>query len=327
MLGSLAVAALLSLIDPSGDTNGNGTLTAPSATLMREREAFDIVSVSVPEADTFGLRVGMERVSGTFPQAILEFYLTDTDTSGRQTETQTEDGQTARPAALLPGSGMRLPTEQAWIYAVRMIGDRAQLFDRRSGEIRNLTDAAGVRLERSGNTLTLTTPLPLPRHFSLYGMSGSFDPLSATGWRELRETTSPWGFAGTQNHPVLDVVAERPALQQEALRLGVLPEIRASFRESGWLFVAGAGVALALGGFAARVTLGRRERPVTEPTRDAVTERNASARQIEETFSPTPLSPFDASAAFAAINSWQQGQAQLVMPGTDPKLTLEPVAG
>lgn len=247
MLSTLAVAALLTLSDPPGDALGQGTLTAPSATLFRERDVFDIRSVSVPDTPTFGLELGMASVRSAFPQVLLELYLTEADT----------DGSRAGTEALLPGSGMRLPLGQRWHYAVRITGRAAQLFDGRSGAPRDVTEAAGVALSASGTTLRLRTALPRPEHFSLYGMSGSYDPFSPDGWRKLRETSSPWGFSGDQSNPVLDVIADTAEVQEEALAQNVLPEIRASFREPGWLLVAGLGVALAVAALAARIRSSR----------------------------------------------------------------------
>ncbi len=62
-------------------------------------------------------------------------------------------------------------------------------------------------------------------------------------------------------------LADTPEVQERALAQGVLPEIRASFAQPGWLSVAGVGVAVALTGVAARLYFGRRvvpERPAAQ---------------------------------------------------------------
>ena len=161
---------------------------------------------------------------------------------------------------------MQLPPGASWRYAVRIVGDSVQVFSGQGGGRRDVTESSGARLSVSGSTLTLTTELPLPRRFSIYGMSGSYDPFSPDGWRTLRETSSPWGFSGNAPTPVLDIVAESPAVQERALEGAVLPEIRASFAQPGWLLVAGAGVVLALAGVVARFTVGRRTEPVVPAT-------------------------------------------------------------
>lgn len=252
MLDALLLAALLSVTDPPGDAVGGGavggnTLTAPTATLFRQRDAFDIRNLVVLADDTVTLQLGMGRASDAFPQAILELYLSDTDrpTGG------THD--------LLPGSQLRLPTGASWRYAFRIVGTTVQVFDGQSGAATDITEASGAQLRAAGDRLTLTTDLPRPGRFSLYGMSGSYDPFSLSGWRTLRETPSPWGFSGTAPSPVLDVIAESAGVQERALAQGVLPEMRASFAQPGWLTVAGVGTLIALAGVVARFSVGRRE--------------------------------------------------------------------
>lgn len=248
MLDALLLAALLSVTDPTGDAFGNGTLAAPTATLFRQREAFDVRSLEVLDETTVTLRVSLGRIGAEFPQPLLELYLSDAERAG------TRD--------LLAGSRLQLPPAASWRYAFRVVGETVRVFDGQGGTPVDVTEASGAWLSASGTTLTVTTSLPLPRRFSIYGMSGSYDPFSPDGWRTLRETPSPWGFSGTALSPVLDVIADTPEVQARALAQGVLPEIRASFAQPGWLSVAGAGVVVALGGFAARLYFGRRGIPV-----------------------------------------------------------------
>ena len=250
MLDALVLAALLSVTDPPGDAHGLG-LTAPTATLLRQQGAFDIRKLEVLDRETLTLTVTLGGVGGgvgAAPQEILEVYLSSGD-----------EGDGTRE--LLPGSGLQLPPGASWHYAVRIIGDSAQVFSGQGGDRRDVTEPSGARLSVSGSTLTLTTELPLPKRFSVYGMSGSYDPFSPDGWRTLRETPSPWGFSGAAPTPVLDIVAESAAAQEQALSGTVLPEIRASFAQPGWLLVAGVGVVIALAGVAARF-VGHRTEPV-----------------------------------------------------------------
>ena len=249
MLEAFALAALLSVTDPPGDAGSS--LSAPTAAVFRQRGAFDVRQVVVADLPTLTLAVTLESLSRGFPEALLEFYLQDPDVSGT--------------AALLEGSSLALPTSASWRYAVRIVGERVEMYEGRSGRPVDVTEASGARLNISGNTLTLTTDLTLPERFSLYGVSGSYDPFSATGWREPRETPSPWGFSGAAT-PVLDVVSDDPAGQDRALTQGVLPEIRASFSRPGWLLVAGAGALLTVLGFVTRLVWGRdRDEPAPSP--------------------------------------------------------------
>jgi len=247
VLDALLLAALLSVTDPPGDALGLG-LSAPTATLMRQRDAFDVRSLAVLDQATLTLELTLGRAGGAFPQGILEVYVSDAEAVGTR--------------GLLPGSQLQLPPGASWRYAARIVGERVQVFSGEGGTPRDVTEAGRARLEVSVNTLLLTTDLPLPRRFSVYGMSGSYDPFSPHGWRTLREAPSPWGFSGAAPSPVLDVIAESPVVQARALEGGVLPEIRASFARPGWLVVAGVGVVIALAGVTARFTFGRRTDPV-----------------------------------------------------------------
>lgn len=246
MLEAFFVTALLSVTDPPGDAGSD--LSAPTAAVFRQHGAFDIRSVAVEDTPTLTLEVTLESFARGFPEVLLEFYLQDPEVPGT--------------AALLPGSTLALPTGASWRYAVRVVGEHVRVFGGSSGAPVDLTEASGAELSVSGNTLTVITQLPVLERFSLYGMSGSYDPFSTSGWRELRETPSPWGFAGGSS-PVLDVVSDDPAGQDRALARGVLPEIRASVSQPGWLLVAGAGALLAAGGFVARLTWGRERSEVT----------------------------------------------------------------
>ena len=237
----LLVAALLSVSDPAGDVGQN--LTAPTAAVFRQEGAFDLREVTVYSTPTLSFSVQMER-QAQFPGAILELYLGESDTTGA--------------TALLGGSTFRLPAGASWRYAFRIIGDSVQVFDGQSGAAADITEASGARLSVSGSTLTVQTRLPTPERLSVYGVAGSYDPFSTTGWRALREKPSPWGFSGSSTSPVLDVLADTPGVQERALGQGVLPEVRASVSEPGWLALAGAGALLAFAGLAVSLSLGRR---------------------------------------------------------------------
>ena len=94
----------------------------------------------------------------------------------------------------------------------------------------------------------------MPGVFSLYGMTGSYDPFSVSGWRSVTPEPSPWHFSSPgQTNPVIDVMADDPALQARAIQSGVLPEIRTSFQQRRWLFLAVAGALIALLGFVLRL--------------------------------------------------------------------------
>ncbi len=238
----LLVAALLSVTDPAGDVGTN--LTAPTATIFRQGDAFDIRSVTVYDAPTLGFSIGLESPA-RFPGALLELYLGGPASSTAGTE-------------LLAGSALRLPEGASWRYAFRIAGNDVKVFEQQGGRPVDITEASGAQLGVSGNMLNVRTILPVPEPLSVYGMSGSFDPFSPSGWREVRAKPSPWGFSGRAASPVLDVLADTPEVQARALEQGVLPEVRASVSKPGWLALAGAGVVVACAGLFFRLSSGRR---------------------------------------------------------------------
>lgn len=320
MLSALAVTALLSLSDPPGDAVGNGTLTAPTATLFRERDTFDLRRVTVPEGDSLVLEVELGRFSTSFPQALVELYLSDTDPAATAS---------AGSQNLLPGSGLRLPLGQSWRYAVRIVGDEVRLFSGENGSARDITGRAGLRVSVSGNTLRVYTTLPRLERFSLYGVSGSYDPFSTDGWRQLRETPSPWGFSGAQASPVLDVLAETPEQQQQALAQGVLPEVRASVAEGGWLLVAGAGLVLAFAGIVARLSFGRRPPEQALPGSELEPEVNLEPAPISASTPLSPLTEAEVQRRVAGLQAAARGEAEFtVLPRAKPAAVIvvpEPV--
>lgn len=277
---AFVLASLLTLQDPAGDAVGNGTLAAPTASAFRSTDPFDLTRITVPDADTFGVTLEYALIppADAFPQAITELYVHDADAAAR--------GEPGR-AALLPGSGMRLPEGRGWHLAFRFVGERVWAFSPEGPAAedafpRDVTAALGARVRREGNTLTLTTAAPTPRRFSLYGMTGVYDPFSETGWRALRTEPAPWSFSSTeQTVNVLDVLTDAYAQQRAAIDQGVLPEIRAPVIREGWLLVAGAGVVVALLGLAARLSV-RPDAPTEAPTDTPTDTPDEPAAELEE---------------------------------------------
>lgn len=260
MFPSTAFAALLSLSDPLGDAVGDGSLASPTAESFSDA-GLDVRSLNVLEGDTFTFQLELadlvnRSMSSPAEGPIIELYL-DSEPGGLRT--------------LLPGSGMQISS--GWEVAFQIAGGRLRVFmPGNSGGIVDATSSLDARLTREGDVLTVTTSLETPRRFSLYGMLGSYNPFSESGWRNVTREPSPWHFSSpTQSHNVLDVMVDNPALQARSIERGVLPEIRTSFRSQRWLLVAAAGVLVALLGFALRLfaPAPREAEPVSnEPARE-----------------------------------------------------------
>ena len=231
---------------------GDGSLASPTA--ERFSGAFDVRELRVPDEETLTVQLELAGLAAQSTdgggdsgvgQPIIEVYL-DSEPGGEKT--------------LLPGSGMQL-AQGGWDVAFQIAGDHLRVFaagdaadPTSSGEPTDVTASLGARLAREGDTLTVRTRLETPARFSLYGLVGSYDPFSTTGWRSVSPEPSPWHFSSpTQTRPVIDVMADEPALQARAIRSGLLPEIRTSFQQARWLFIAAAGALFALFGVTLRL--------------------------------------------------------------------------
>ena len=278
----LAVAAWLFVQDPVGDTSA---LQPPTASVYRSLSPFDVTALEITDAPelTFNVTLGslanpFELPNGfSFP--ILELYLSN---------------ETEGSAELLPGSQMSLPEGATWRYALRVTGDRVQVFAAENGNVLEVTASQTVELTRDGTALSLKTSLPRPDTGSVYGLVGSYSPFSLSGWQPLSALPSPWAFSSdTTTLPVIEVIAEDDAAQARALQTGILPPLRPAVTpERGWngwlaLMIAGGFVALAgvvgrfrVGGGAATLSAERLEEGVgTSPT------------QKDSDFQTVPINP------------------------------------
>jgi hypothetical protein len=254
VIHALILASLLTLHDPVGDAFGNGNLLPPTDVVFRTPGVFDAQLLEVPDTPTFSIRLTMGRLNNPwdlpygFSLPIIEFYL-DTGAEGER--------------YLLPGSGMNLPPGTTWNYALRITGESLAVLAPgiEAGQPIDITDSAGARLSVEGDTIIVTTELPRPTRFSLYGMVGSYDFFDPTGWRPVLPEPTAGAFGSpTQQVRAIDILAEDLESQARAIDTGILPEIRPQARRDGWLQLMGLGVLLALVGVAGR--LFARPRPV-----------------------------------------------------------------
>lgn len=279
----LFLAALLSVADPQGDAIGQGNLTPPTAVVFRAPGIFDIQQITVPDAETFGfeLTIGQLpnpwRLANGFSFPIIEVYLS-TKSGGQNT--------------LLPGSNMRLPEGQGWHYAFRMTGDRFDVYRAtEQGMPVPVTDMIGAQLEVTGNTLHVRTNLPLPERYSIFGMVGSYDPFTETGWRVVTDTPNPWAFSSREpSVPVIDVIADSFSMQRAALARGVLPEIRSAVRQDSWLIVAAVGFAFMVVAAFGQLLLPKR------PTKRSLVAANQAIKATQQTATKSSSQPAYKSA-------------------------------
>ena len=255
MIHALILASLLTLHDPAGDAFGNGNLLPPTDVVFRTPGVFDAQLFEVLDTPTLSLRLTLGRLNNPwslpygFSLPIIEFYL-DTGAEGERD--------------LLPGSGMNLPPGVTWNYALHITGESFTVLapGAEAGHPLDITDSVGARLSVEGDTIVVTTELPRPARFSLYGMVGSYDFFDPTGWRPVAPEPTAGAFGSpTQRVRVVDVLTEDLASQVHAIDTGILPEIRPPVRRDGWLQLMGLGVLLALVGVVGRFFVRSRPPP------------------------------------------------------------------
>lgn len=278
MIAALILASALTLHDPVGDAFGDGSLVPPTDVVFRTPGVFDAQLLEVPATPTLSLRLTMGRLNNPwdlpygFSLPIIEFYL-DTGTEGERD--------------LLPGSGMSLPPGVTWNYALRITGESFTVLapGGEAGAPIDITESVGAALSVEGDTIVVTTELPRPAQFSLYGMVGSYDFFDPTGWRPVAPEPTAGAFGSpTQSVRVIDVLSEDVASQVRAIETGILPEIRPPARREGWLQLVGLGVLIALVGVVGR--LFARPRPAASIPAPASPAEPAPALAL-----PPPLQP------------------------------------
>ncbi|MGL4609566.1 MAG: glucodextranase DOMON-like domain-containing protein [Trueperaceae bacterium] len=259
---TLALAALLTLTDPTGDL-GDGTVFQPTAAVGRPQGALDVTQLEIYDAETLTFSLSFNSLSNpfklrhgfTFP--IIELYVDDRTGSGH--------------TALLPGSGMRLPSGATWNYAFKLSGDALQIFEATPRGWQDVTARFQSTVTTQGNTIIVNSTLPRPKQFDAYGVVGSYTGFNNTGWMPLSRTRSPWAYSSeTQVPAALDVIAPSLETQYRALASGVLPPItRTRSGANPWIFVMLAGILLAVTGimlrFAPRAKTIEAAPPTTEP--------------------------------------------------------------
>jgi C-terminal binding-module, SLH-like, of glucodextranase len=241
---ALAIAALLTLTDPVGDV-GDGTVHQPTAATERPNGALDVTQLELYDTAAITFSIGFASLTNPFALSkgfsfpLAEIYIDDHTGTGS--------------ATLLPGSEMRLPSGATWKYAFKLSGDAVQLFEASSNGWQDVTSKFAMTLSVQGTSLVVSSSLPHPKKFDVYGMVGSYTPFNTTGWMPLSRTESPWAYSSdTQTKPVIDVIAPTFAAQQTALATGVLPALEPPRATNPWLFVMLGGVLIAVTGVMVR---------------------------------------------------------------------------
>lgn len=316
---ALAAALALSLVDPTGDAAGDGTLEPPTSPVYANAALFDLQELSLTEgpsaAEAATLRVAMGAVEvddtqpAGFNRAVVDVYL---------------DFAEGGADATLSGPGMLMPQGRGWDYAVRVsprgaFGAPAPLDDDQAVEW------APLELALDGDVFVVSLPAGIPTEVDAYAVSGVYDAFSRDSWRQLTSSPSPWSYSGTEQVvPVIDVFAADHDTQMRALRDGVLP---APSRQAAdglpWLLLSMAGVLIAATGLWLRRLVGRSadEGPAVVASASEDAPALDEPDTVPETDEPVPDPESD---AVPLDSEPEGGDASLELPADDISLELEP---
>lgn len=323
MVSALFLATLLTFTDPAGDASGDGSLSYPTAEIFRAPGTMDVRELYVYDESSFAFSVSLAQITNPlelphgFSLPIIEIYVNTREAGGR--------------SELLPGSGMRLPDGVVWNYVFRITGESVELLyaDPDTDALVDVSEAYRVTLTLEDTTLFIGTTLPRPRHFSLYGVVGSYDFWDPTRWRRVRPEAEAFAFGSPSQAAsdvrAVDVLAPSQEAQVAAIQTGILPEIRSPNQQGRWLAMMASGLVVALLGSAGRVYAGYRARPklrptigfgsqlpTAEPEMDAFASSEASAASAPEMVAPESLEPEQVAsqAAEAAAPAPRAASAQ-----------------
>ena len=221
--------------------------------------------------------------------------------------------------ALLPGSGLRMPPDGGWRYAVRVTGEGAWLWTVDPDDL-SVAGPQALPALVEGRSVWVSWPGPWPEEAAVYAISGVHDPFSPSGWRAFAAASSPWAFSSDEpGPPVVDVLPGDAETWRAVRTSGALqrPAARGAGVGTGylrWWALMGAGLALTLAGlwWRSRPPAGRRPATLDEADgtavgQDATTGPGSDATLIgEEDVEPPAVAPengeagLDAEAAQAA---------------------------
>jgi len=213
---ALAATLLLSLFDPSGDTNGDGTYRLPPFLTQEERSSLDLRSLEAfSQSGKLLLKVGFSSLanplgsSSGFSVPYLDVFI-KTDVGGQTT---------------LGDTGFKTPLNSGWQYHLVLTGFSQRL----ESQLKGATQPSSVpgtnwKVSTEGSKLVIATNLPAGK-YAYWVLSSLFDPLTPKGYTEPSAQDGPYDLYASlpqSPHPV-DVLLEGD--QKAAYKRRVLEEL------------------------------------------------------------------------------------------------------
>lgn len=285
MISALILTALLNVTDPSHDVTSPEIIPTVHVLGNPDTAVFDVEKLEILEGDTFSFALDMRALDNPwdlpygFSFPIIEVYLNN----------HASDANDDIKGALLEGSGMRLADDEAWEYAFKITGDGLIVYRVVNQQAQDVSDTLQASLERQGSRLIIKTQLPMFDDYSLYGVVGSYDPFSQSGWRDL---SSYQPDSNTSQLAVLDIIASEADIQAKALQTNTLPRIYPAKRNTGWLRFVVAGISLLATAFLFQIVMAlrkrSRQRHAEQPTVTSVMEAQENLSKQRYQNNPEP---------------------------------------
>ncbi len=213
---ALAATLLLSLFDPSGDVNGDGSYRLPTSLTQEERSSLDLRSMEAfSQGGKLLLKLGFSslanplRASSGFSVPYLDVFI-KTDVGGQTT---------------LGDTGFKTPLTSGWQYHLTLTGFSQRLESQLKGAIQpSSVPGTAWKVSTEGSKLVIATDLPAGK-YAYWAMSSLFDPLTPKGYSVPSSGDGPYDLYASlpqSPHPV-DVLLEGD--QKAAYSKRVLEEL------------------------------------------------------------------------------------------------------
>lgn len=202
-MSSLALAAtlLLSLFDPSGDVNGDGTYRLPSSLSPQERSSLDLRSLEAfSQGGKLLLKLGFSSLTNPlegprgFSVPYLDLFI-KTDVGGQTT---------------LGKTGFKTRLNSGWQYHFSVSGFLQRLERQLTSETQpSSVTGADWKVTVEGSKIVIATDLPAGK-YGYWLMSSVFDPLTPNGYKIPSAQDGPYDlFARVPQSPYpVDVLLE-----------------------------------------------------------------------------------------------------------------------
>lgn len=232
MLGTaLAASLLLSLSDPIGDANGDGTYQLPSSLSDEQKASLDLRSFEAYNNNgSLQLEIGLSALANPL-NSPMGFSVPEIDVYIK----------TALGGAhILGSSGFRTPNTSGWQYHIKINPFRARIFEQKEGQSKATERAIEdfkLKIETKGSKVIINSTISNTA-YSYWVTTSLYDPLTPDGIQMAGTMAGPYTLATSLPHSpsAIDVLYEKRQSGLYATR--VLPPIGKNEDHRPWFLLA-----------------------------------------------------------------------------------------